>query len=221
MNEKHNALEELETIKNETWDIIKDGEFWSFIRHGKVSKEFYFTLMSQIFNYIQHTPKSQSMAAIFSKTAPVELARFCYHHSFEEVGHEYMIVDDLHHLNYTEKDIRESLVLRETKAFIGYIYYLSIVEGPVARLGLSYWIEGSYSNVMDGVLKIQSDLELTKEQMSWFFEHERIDQSHFKNVCKTIERHGQLGLPIIKQTLRNTLLMFGDILDAVSRTQKI
>jgi pyrroloquinoline quinone (PQQ) biosynthesis protein C len=53
---------------------------------------------------------------------------------------------------------------------------------PLQRLGYSYWAETSYEYIRDFIDAMGGNMELTKRQMTFFYNHSTIDDKHAKDV---------------------------------------
>ncbi len=210
-------IQELEALKNEIWLSISTGPFWNHMTTNTVSKDLYVATMSQIFHYIQHTPRSQALAGILSNSENHKLARFAYHHSYEEVGHEHMVINDLQAIGISPDAIEEHPPLPETETFIGYVYYASVFRGAKDRLGLSYWIEGSYDNINPMLASLKSSLNLSDDQMSFFVKHAQLDVGHLNAVQKVIVNNciSERDKEGVRFVLKTSLTLFGAMLDGI------
>ena len=134
---KNNIIKELEDIVKDEWDVMRKGKFWNLILKKKVTPELYQKLMIEIYQYTRHNSMNQAVAAFVP--APEKLLRFVYHHAYEELGHERMVVYDLKGVGLLDDKKLKANPLPSTEALIGYLYYVAMKYGAQARLGYSFW----------------------------------------------------------------------------------
>src|ERR671936_458095 len=76
------------------------------------------------------------------------------------------------------RDSRSAPPLPATEALIGYLYYVALRYGPIARLGYSFWAEGIYQHIQAPFMKISQDLGLTSKNVTFFGAHAQADEEH-------------------------------------------
>lgn len=205
-----------ETVDSE-WARIKDGEFWRRVMDQPVSRSLYRDLMLQVYHYSRHNSMNQAVAAFVP--APEGLLKFVYRHAAEELGHERMVIHDLKSLELLdEADLAES-PLPATEALIGYLYYVALRYGAVARLGYSFWAEGVYGHIQAPFAKISRDLQLTSKNVTFFGAHAQADEAHIQQVEEAIARFAVTAKDQaeVTQVARTTLSLTGQLLDQVAR----
>ena len=71
---------------------------------------------------------------------------------------------------------------------INYLYGVALREGPVARLGYSYWAESAYRHLTPLLAAARESLGLTDRQMTFFAAHAELDLRHAEQVRNIIRR---------------------------------
>lgn len=126
------------------------------------------------------------------KASPDERAilRFVYRHADDELGHEMMVVHDLRAVGLIgpEDDLTTFPKVPATDALINYLAGVAWTEGPVARLGYSYWAEDVYEHLSPLLGAARSSLQLTDRQMTFFVAHSGIDAEHSAEVRRMITK---------------------------------
>ncbi len=92
---------------------------------------------------------------------------------------------------------------------------MAIRQGPVARLGYSYWAEEVYGHIQPILNKFRLDLGLVDEQMTFFVAHSSIDEKHSEEVRVAMQRSVKTGeeRARIKEVARVTLYLTGQLLE--------
>lgn len=199
------------------WAQIKQGEFWQRVMNQPVSRALYRDLMLQIYHYSRHNSMNQAVAAFVP--APEGLLKFVYRHAAEELGHERMVVHDLKSIDLLREGDLTAPPLPATEALIGYLYYVSLRYGAVARLGYSFWAEGIYAHIQAPFLRISKDLGLEKKDLTFFGAHVQADVAHMQQVEDALLRFATLpeDQALVLKVARTTLSLTGQLLDQVAR----
>lgn len=205
-----------ETV-DQQWTQIKSGRFWNHVMNRPVTREFYHDLMVEIHHYTKHNSMNQAVTAFVN--APEGLLRFAYQHAAEEVGHERMVIHDLESIGLLDRQALEREPLPATEALIGYLYFVALRYGAVARLGYSFWAESVYGHIGDALSKIRSDLSLNDRNMSFFVAHSTIDRKHIAQVEDCIDRYVKTPADqsLVRSTAETTLFLTGQLLEQVAQ----
>lgn len=217
---RHSFVSQLrETVETE-WAQIKRGEFWTRVMGEPVSRPLYRDLMMQVYHYSRHNSTNQAVAAFVP--APDGLLKFVYRHAAEELGHEKMVVHDLKSIDlFNEADTRAT-PLPATEAMIGYLYYVSLRYGAIARLGYSFWAEGAHQHIQEPLAKICRDLNLTSKNVTFFGAHAEADEAHIQQVEDALERYAVTpqDQEMVRKVAMTTLSLTGQLLDQVARLHR-
>ncbi len=98
-----------------------------------------------------------------------------------------MVLHDLRAIGLLEPD--ESITeapLPATDALVNYLYGVALREGPVPRLGYSYWAESVYDHIAPLLARARESLDLTDRDMAFFVAHAEIDSKHAVEVQHAI-----------------------------------
>jgi len=201
---------------DEEWVRIKKGRFWDRVMREPVSRELYRDLMLQVYHYSKHNSMNQAVTAFVP--APEGLLKFVYQHAAEELGHERMVVHDLKSIGLFDDADLSQAPLPATEALIGYLYYVSLRYGAVARLGYSFWAESIYVHIQDAFFKISEDLGLERKNVTFFGSHAQADESHSKQVEDALVRYATTkeDQALVTRVALTTLSLTGQLLEQVA-----
>jgi hypothetical protein len=182
-------FERLDRSVDELWAHAVGSEFWQHVLAHGFDRDLYSITMTQIYHYTRHNSLNQAAAAFGADPDEIGLLRFVYGHADEELGHEKMVLHDLRAIGLLGPDdsIGEP-PLPATDALINYLYSIALREGPVARLGYSYWAESVYGYIAPMLLEARRSLQLTDQEMAFFVAHAEIDSKHAAEVRQAIEK---------------------------------
>ncbi len=208
-----------ETVEAE-WARIKRGDFWRHVMSEPVSPALWKDLLLQVYHYSRHNSMNQAVAAFVP--APEGLLKFVYRHAAEELGHERMVTHDLKSIGLLDEGDLSASPLPATEALIGYLYYVGLRYGAVARLGYSFWAEGAHAHIQEPIRKLCGDLKLTSKNITFFGSHAEADQEHIKQVEDAIERFAvsPADRELVTRVCVTTLSLTGQLLDQVARKNR-
>jgi len=210
-------IADLRATVDAEWEQIKKGRFWSRVMSQPVSRGLYRDLMLQVYHYSRHNSMNQAVAAFVP--APEGLLKFVYQHAGEELGHERMVIHDLKSIDlFDDADLSQS-PLPATEALIGYLYYVSLRYGAVARLGYSFWAESIYVHIQEPFRKISADLGLERKNVTFFGSHAQADEAHSQQVEDAIVRFAttKQDQALVTRVALTTLSLTGQLLEQVAR----
>jgi hypothetical protein len=180
----------IDQMVTNTWQGVGQSEFWRHVMTHGLDAALYRDLMVQVFHYTRFNSINQALTVLKSVPEDRGVLRFVYRHADEELGHEMMVVHDLKAVGLIQRD--DDLVtfprVPATDALINYLAGLAWTEGPVARLGYSYWAEDVYEHLAPLLLAARSSLGLTDRQMTFFVAHSDIDSEHAAEVRRAITK---------------------------------
>lgn len=208
-----------ETVDAE-WDRIKQGEFWSRVMREPVPPSLWRDLLLQVYHYSRHNSMNQAVAAFVP--APEGLLKFVYRHAAEELGHERMVTHDLKSIGLLDEADLVAAPLPATEALIGYLYYVALRYGAVARLGYSFWAEGAHAHIQEPLQKICRDLQLTSKNVTFFGAHAEADEAHIQQVEEAIDRFAMTpgDQELVSRVCLTTLSLTGQLLEQVARRNR-
>lgn len=182
-------FERLDRSVGELWAHASTSEFWRHVMTHGFDRELYRITMTQIYHYTRHNSLNQAVAAFSADPDQIGLLRFVYGHADEELGHEKMVLHDLRAIGLLGSDEGiDEPPLPATDALINYLYGIALREGPVARLGYSYWAESVYDHIAPMLLQARKSLQLTDRDMAFFVAHAEIDTKHADEVRQAIRK---------------------------------
>jgi pyrroloquinoline quinone (PQQ) biosynthesis protein C len=209
-------IPELRAAVDAQWAEIKRGAFWRQVMDRPVTRGLYQDLMLQVYHYSRHNSMNQAACAFVP--APEGLLKFVYRHAAEELGHEKMVVHDLKSIGlFEEADLRRA-PLPATEALIGYLYFVALRYGPIPRLGYSFWAEGIYPHIQAPFQKISRDLNLARQNVTFFGAHAEADEEHIRQVEQAIENHATTpqDQELVTRVALTTLSLTGQLLEQVA-----
>lgn len=215
--ERGTFIRQLRAVVDDEWKRIKSGEFWQRVMREPVTPDLYRDLMLQVFHYSRHNSINQAVAAFVP--APEGLLKFVYRHAAEELGHEHMVTHDLRGAGLLRVGDTDRPPLPATEALIGYLYYVSLRYGAVARLGYSFWAEGAHAHIQELLMKAARDLKLAHKDMTFFGSHALADEEHIRQVEDAIERFAtsERDQELVRRVALTTLSLTGQLMEQVSR----
>ncbi len=173
----------LDTAIGDIWSKASEGRFWTHVLENGFDRSLYRLVMVQIYHYTRHNSINQAVAAFGAAPEQIGLLRFAYSHAREELGHENMVLHDLRAIGLLEpgQSVTDA-PLPATDALINYLYGVAIRQGPIARLGYSYWAESVYGYIAPILQSARESLNLTDREMAFFVAHAEIDTKHAVEV---------------------------------------
>lgn len=210
-------VKSLRAVVDAQWSDIKRGEFWRLVQQRPVRKELYRDMMLQVFHYSRHNSINQAVAAFVP--APEGLLKFVYRHAAEELGHEKMVIHDLKSIGMWSDEDADASPLPATEALIGYLYFVGLRYGAVARLGYSFWAEGAHAHIQEILAKVCKDLQFTSRNITFFGAHAEADLEHIQQVEEAIARYAVTAQDqaLVLRVATTTLSLTGQLLDQVAR----
>jgi hypothetical protein len=181
-------FEALDRRVSRLWAEAKAGSFWRQVLARGFNRALYRRLMSQVFHYTRHNAINQAAAALRIEPGDLKLLKFVCDHAREELGHENLAAHDLASAGICQGPDSIEPALPATDALIGYLYGVALREGPVARLGYSYWAETAYDHIGPLVAAARTSLALSDRQLTFFVAHAAIDEKHSQDV-RAVIRH--------------------------------
>ena len=199
------------------WAKIKQGAFWRRVMSEPVSPALWRNFLVQVYHYSRHNSMNQAVAAFVP--APEGLLKFVYKHAGEELGHERMVTHDLKSIGMLDERDLAASPLPATEALIGYLYYVALRYGPIARLGYSFWAEGAHAHIQEPIRKVCADLKLTSKNVTFFGSHAEADEAHIQQVEEAIDRFAisPQDRELVTRVCVTTLSLTGQLLEQVAQ----
>lgn len=210
-------IERLDEITAECWAKIHRGPFWQHLLEHGLDRELYIDLMVQVYGFTKYNAQNQALAALRVTSDRVQLLRFCLEHAFEEAGHDLMVLKDLESIGVDRQQVKSTRLLPATQAFTAYVFRVASEQDATARLGYSFWAEGSYTYLDALLVAMRRDLGLANSQMTFFVAHSEIDREHLADVIRIIDSWctSEEQQADLINVLRTTLALTGSIFNEV------
>lgn len=198
--------------------IINEAPLFRAIDENRVDKKLYALYMIETYHYTLHNARNQALVGVRAYDVPPKYTKFCFEHAAEETGHELMALHDVKSLGLSE-NFTIPPPLPETETLIAYLYWISATGNPMQRLGYSYWAENVYHYIMPYVRKLQEQLGLQNNQLTFFIAHSDIDEAHAAEVREIIERHANTDedREAVARVMRSSLYLTGEMLHGAFR----
>jgi Iron-containing redox enzyme len=171
-----------------SWARLRSAALWQHVASAGCDRELYRVALTQIFHYTRHNSINQAVAAFRADPAELALLRFVYKHAKEELGHERFIVHDLESAGLLADGDELDEPLAATDALIHYLYGVALREGPIPRLGYSYWAESAYAEIAPLIAAARTSLALSDSDMTFFVAHSVLDRQHIEEVKEVMCR---------------------------------
>ncbi len=214
----HNALlKDLDAAVTKGWERIHRGRYFRHVKEHGFSKALMQATLVELYHYTRHNSLNQAVAALRADPNHTSLLKFVYEHAREELGHEKMLVHDLKALQLFDPSLLGRSPLPATQALIGYLYHVALQQGPLARLGYSYWAENSYDHIGEMLNAARAQMGVKDAQLSFFVAHSNIDAKHSQEVREAIREHvrEEGDQTAVVEAARTSLYLTGQILEDV------
>ena len=210
-------VQQLRESVDAEWARLKKGTFWKRVMSAPVTPELWRDMLLQVYHYSKHNSMNQAVAAFVP--APEGLLKFVYRHAAEELGHERMVTHDLKSIGLLREADLTAAPLPATEALIGYLYYVGLRYGPVARLGYSFWAEGAHAHIGEPLRKICADLQLTSKNITFFGAHAEADKAHIQQVEDAISKYAvsSADRELVTRVCVTTLSLTGQLFEQVAQ----
>ncbi len=133
-----------------------------------------------------------------------------------------MVTHDLKSMGLLEESDLQAAPMPATEALIGYLYYVALRYGPIARLGYSFWAESAHGHIQDLLGKIRKDLQLTSKNITFFGSHAEADVEHIQQVEEAITKFASSpqDQELVTRVAKTTLYLTGQLLEQVARRSR-
>lgn len=187
MTTKHIEIEKLDTAIGDNWTGILNSEQAAQFTNDQMGKDkrIYALYLTQVYHYAYHVPRILALAGANLSNTDIHLMQHFFEHAMEETGHELMALHDLKMLGIDYgADTPAGLpkMLPATEAMIGYVKNLATSHTPFRVMGYSYWIERPYKYILAFMEQLESGMGLTKNQLTFYYNHLHIDQKHGQDI---------------------------------------
>lgn len=177
---------ELDRVVETAWERTRQTPYWKTLMAGGITPGILRRYLVETYHYVAQNAKNQALVALRLDDSLADYAKYCLKHALEENGHEQMCLHDLRVTGFDPERARTLRPLPATQGFIAYLYHLAAFGNPVARLGYSYYAEGSHHYLGEALAKIKGQFGLNDGQMTFFVAHSAIDEVHYREVKQAI-----------------------------------
>lgn len=184
-----------ESVKDIANDFVKDNEIMRLIDDGKLTIDHFHSLLTTIFHQVYVAGSTTlALAGVMTDGRFFKLREYFFHHAEEEQNHWKWIIRNLRDTGYKGPDPRELFPTFPTQAYLSFSMTFSL-KHPIESLAISYVLESISGKLAMGYgMKAAKQLNLTKEDMSFFLLHGELDKGHeaeLMNVLKEAPLDGR------------------------------
>ncbi len=144
------------------------------------------SLLKTLFHQVYTSSSSFALAGSMCDSRHFKIREYLLHHAEEEQDHWKWIVQNLRDTSYNGADPREVFPPFPTQAYISFAMFLAL-KHPVARLAMGYVLEGLSGQLgVEYGQKAAMQLQLNREQMSFFLLHGELDKGHSQDILDVL-----------------------------------
>jgi hypothetical protein len=167
--------------------FLHDNPFVDHINEGTLTIHHLHKLLNTIFHQVYMSSSSFALAGAMVDSRYFKIREYLFYHAEEEQHHWKWIIQNLQDTGFNGKDPREIFPTIPTQSYISFAMYLAHKQ-PVARLAMAYILErlSGQLGVAYGT-KAAKQLQLTKEQMSFFLLHGELDAGHSEDILDVLK----------------------------------
>ena len=226
MSPKPTGIEQLDAAIATAWANIFQSSWATRFTNERVRKDkkIYALYLTQVYHYAYHTPRVLALAGANFSNTDIHLMQHCFEHALEETGHELMALHDLKALGAGYCETTLPKMLPATEAMIGYVKCLATSDTPYRVLGYSYWIERPYRYILSFMEQLEKEMELTKSQLTFYYNHLHIDQKHGADIEQILLRVCQTEAQwtaIVEASVKSMQLMAGMLQEIISAYEQL
>jgi heme oxygenase len=158
------------------------------IEEENLTIEHFHKLLNTIFHQVYTAGSSTlALAGVMTDNGMPAVREYLFHHAEEEQDHWKWIIQNLRDTGYIGPDPRAVFPSFPTQAYLSFAMHFSL-KYPVESLAIAYTLEGLSSQLaVNYGLKAASQLNLTKEQMSFFILHGELDEGHEADLLDVLK----------------------------------
>lgn len=178
-----------ETLKK-AWDReIKSTQLWKSVIEGKLEVRHYAALLRETYHYTKRSPIIQSSAIPHFQVSHRDLVKPFLKHASEEEWHYKLCKTDLDNLGYSTETLDATNPIPATEGYLGFIFNRITFVNPLAYLGYLYNLEFMAIELgPEFIGQIAKNLNLSKNQLSFFRVHTEEDQDHVQELAKLVDK---------------------------------
>lgn len=197
--------------------LLERSSLSALVQSGEIDRRLYALYLIETFHYTRENPRHQALVGARSDADPIYL-KFCLKHAADEVGHEMMALHDLRSIGYDVTADDLPAPLDATEVLTAYLYRISQVGNPLARVGYSFWAESSYEHIGPLLAAAQGKLGLEDKNMTFLVAHAKIDADHAEEVDAVLRRFATTtdDWDAVGRVMRTSLRLTVEMLDAVA-----
>ncbi|HTK19217.1 MAG TPA: iron-containing redox enzyme family protein [Mucilaginibacter sp.] len=146
------------------------------------------SLLNTLFHQVYMSSTSFALAGSMCDSRYFKIREYLFEHAEEEQDHWKWIIQNLYDTGYSGSDPRSAFPSFPTQAYISFAMHLAHKQ-PIARLSMAYVLEGLSGQLgVDYGQKAAQQLQLNREQMSFFLLHGELDKGHSHDILDVLER---------------------------------
>ncbi len=168
-------------------NFTKDNSIIEIINNGEMDLSNLHSLLNTLFHQVYNSSSSFALAGAMCDNRYFKIREYLFHHAEEEQDHWKWIIQNLKDTGYKGEDPREVFPAFPTQAYISFAMYLAHKQ-PISRLAMGYILEGLSGELgIEYGAKVAQQLNLRREQMSFFLLHGELDKGHSNDILEVLE----------------------------------
>ncbi|MDD0852872.1 iron-containing redox enzyme family protein [Halobacteriovorax sp. GB3] len=199
---------------------VNTSKGFSRILNKEITSIHYACILEQIFHHTRENPQIQTFATAFFRGHQRTQIKPFYRHAISEIGHDQLALNDMKALGFETEHIPSSRPSNSTTALLSYAFYQIQFRNPVGYLGYLFHLEYMPTHFGKDYMEALEKVGVSKEAMSFIFDHHTIDQGHIKMMQGYIRELVQTtdDLEEVKYAIEVTAKLYSDMVsDAIAK----
>ncbi len=168
-------------------NFSKHNAIIDLIDNNEIELEHFHCLLNTLFHQVYTSSTSFALAGVMCDNRYFKIREYLFHHAEEEQDHWKWIVQNLRDTGFGGPDPREIFPSFHTQSYISFAMYLAHKQ-PVARLAMAFVLEGLSGQLgIEYGAKAAQQLNLSREQMSFFLLHGELDKGHSHDILDVLK----------------------------------
>jgi len=147
---------------------------------GELTSAEYRSILKEIFHYTRENPQMQALATVYFRGNHRRLVAPFLKHAADEIGHEYLALNDFETLGGDPTNVPYENPLPATSALIAYGFYHIYNLSHLGHLGYIYFLEKLPVLSGEEIMKEMRSPDITEGSLTFLRDHSEIDIEHTK-----------------------------------------
>lgn len=169
-------------------DFIQGNKIMELIDEGKIEIKHFHKLLTTIFHQVYVAGSSTlALAGVMTDHRYPFIREYLLHHAEEEQDHWKWIIQNLRDTGYAGPDPRTVFPEYPTQAYLAFSVNFA-TRHPIESLAIAFVLESISSQLaVNYGVKAATQLQLSKEQMSFFILHGELDEGHEADLLAVLK----------------------------------